>query len=595
MVRQPGSRTRRPGWWSTVFAFVYAPLARFLGVLAVALFALVLGGIGLHQYLTGAHAPSGYGRGFWDIVFYDLQLPVLSSAPTQGPGPYPWTLGTARILGPVSTFLAAVGTLFLLLGEQWRRLTVAIARGHAIVAGDGSVALELAGNLRAQKRKLWRLGPRVVLVSSNDETLTHCRQARLAEFRGDPAGPGTLRAARVARATELYACTGEGAVNAAIALRARDAVAASRRRPLPAYAQVRDGELAVALRARRIGVGGDPRLRLDFFAVEDIAARGLLDSRPLTLAGGSPVQVVISGFGLLGQAVLREVARRRQALPGSSPVEVVIRHASAEDVKKVTDAFPAITASCSITRAEAAVLPGTGEYIVYVCLDGDDNALTEGLALAHSLLPRPGHVVVCMRNSDPFAGVLAARSGLVDDVRGRLSVFGVLQEACVPANIKDDFTEQLARSIHRAYVAHERAQGKTEQVNPSMVPWEQLPDDLRQSNRAQAVDYGAKLEAIGAVVVPESAAAPAFTFKDQEVELLAQMEHNRWMAEKLAEGWKYGEPRDDERKIHPDLKDWTDLTEASKDKDRETVRDLPGILRAAGFQILRLPPGAAAG
>jgi hypothetical protein len=589
MAGQTGSRARRTGRWSTVRAFVYAPLFRFLGVLAVALIALVLGGIGLQNYLTGPHAPSGFGHGIWDIVYYDLQMPVLSSAPTQGAGPFPVTLGIARILAPVGTFLAAAGTLFLLLGEQWRRLVVAIARGHAIVAGDGPVALELAGNLRAEKRKLLPFGPKVVLVSANDETLTKGRQAKLVEFRGDPADAGTLRAARVARATELYVCTGEGTVNAAIALRARDEIAASAKRPLRAYAQVRDAELSVALRARRIGVGGDPRLRLDFFAVEDIAVRGLLDEHPVFSDGGSPVQVVISGFGLLGQAVLREVARRRQALPGGSPVEVFIRHASSGDVKKVTDAFPAISASCSISCDEAPELPGTGEYIVYVCLDGDDDALSEGLAMAHSLVTRRGRVVVCMRKSDPFDGVLAARSGLVDDVMGTLSVFGVIQEACVPANIRDDFTEQLARSIHGAYVATETAKGETPVTNPSMVPWERLPEGLRQSSIAQAADIGDKLEAIGAVVVPESVGAPDFTFTNREIESLAHLEHERWMREKVSQGWKYGEPRDDDRKIHPDLKDWAYLSEAGRDKDREAVRDLPGILRDAGFQILRLP------
>ena len=114
-------------------------------------------------------------------------------------------------------------------------------------------------------------------------------------------------------------------MNAAIALRARDEVRGAAKRPLAAYALVRDAELGVALRARRIGVGGDPRLRLDFFAIEDIAARRLFDRHPLTLAGGSPVHVVISGFGQLGQAVLREVAHRRQTVPGSASVKVVIK------------------------------------------------------------------------------------------------------------------------------------------------------------------------------------------------------------------------------------------------------------------------------
>jgi RyR domain/TrkA-N domain len=590
MVTQAGPRTRGAGWWSTVTALVYAPFARFLGVLAVAIVALILGGIGLDQYLTGPHAPPGYGRGFWDIVFYDLQLPVLSSAPTQGPGPYPVLLGIARILAPVSTFLAAVGTLFLLLGEQWRRVKVAAARHHAIVVGDGPVALKLAGNLHAEKRKLVLLSPKVVLVSSDDETLSRGRQAKLLGYHGDPSDPVTLRAARVVRATELYACTSQGTTNAAIALRARDEIPASRKQPLCGYAQVRDAELGVALRARRIGVGGDPRLRLDFFTVEDIAARKLFDNHPLSPAGDDPVQVLISGFGYLGQAVLREVAHRHEALPGRPPVGVVMRHASAQQVAKLADAFPAIRENCTITYDELPELPATGEYTVYVCLDGDDDALSEGLAMAHSLVSRRGRVVVCMRDSSPFAGVLAARSGLIDDVMGKLSVFGVLEEACVPANIRDDFTEQLARSIHSAYVAMEAAKGETPETNPSMVPWEKLPEQLRQSNVAQAADIGDKMGAIGAIIVPESAGAPEFHFTGEEVERLAEEEHERWMRDKLSQGWRYGLPRDDERKIHPDLRPWADLSVADKDKDRNAIRTLPATLHEAGYQILRLPP-----
>ena len=114
-----------------------------------------------------------------DIVFYDLQLPVLSSAPTQGAGPYPVPLGIARILAPVGTFLAAVGTLFLLLGEQWRRLQVAASRYHAIVAATAPSPSNWPATCTPQKRKLVLFSPKVVLVSSDDETLTQGRQAKL--------------------------------------------------------------------------------------------------------------------------------------------------------------------------------------------------------------------------------------------------------------------------------------------------------------------------------------------------------------------------------------------------------------------------------
>ena len=47
--------------------------------------------------------------------------------------------------------------------------------------------------------------------------------------------------------------------------------------------------------------------------------------------------------------------------------------------------------------------------------------------------------------------------------------------------------------------------------------------------------------------------------------------------------------RDNRRKIHPDLVDWADLPKAQRQKDRDAVLAIPGILRDAGYQILRLP------
>jgi hypothetical protein len=170
-------------------------------------------------------------------------------------------------------------------------------------------------------------------------------------------------------------------------------------------------------------------------------------------------------------------------------------------------------------------------------------------------------------------------------------VFEVIQEACMPANIRDDaFIEQLARSIHADYVAKSQARGETEAENRSMVSWEQLPRDLQDANVAQAAGIGAKLEAINAVVVPESAEASDFSFTPGEIDGLAEQEHKRWMNERIAQGWSYAPKRDNRRKTHPDLREWDALDEATQQKDRNAISAIPGILREAGYQILRLPP-----
>jgi hypothetical protein len=397
-----GAGERSPGGrGGGLILFIFAPLARFAGVLVVVLLPLVLGYIGLHQYLSQPAAAAAYGHGWADTAFYDLQLPVLAAAPVEGAGPYPVPLGIARLLAPAVAGLATLGTLRLLLAEQRRRWSAATARRHAVVVGDGPVAIELARRLRAEMRK-------VVLVGSSDTTLTWARTNRLLGVRGEPADPSALRAAGIARARELYACTDLGTANAAIAVQARDEVPVGRKRPLAAYALVHDVELGVAFQARSIGAAGDPRLRLDFFNVADIAARKLLDEYPLAVTDGPRASVVIvGGSGQLGRAILREIARRHQ--PGSPRVEVVLRHAAADAVAAVTAAFPEISASCLVTTAAGAELPAAAQYTVFVCVDDDDDALREGLAMAPGGgrprgPPRAAMSLSACENRRPWAG-----------------------------------------------------------------------------------------------------------------------------------------------------------------------------------------------
>jgi predicted enzyme related to lactoylglutathione lyase len=195
-------------------------LTRWLIVGLFAAVALVLGYIGLRAYVLQQYLPPKavpeYGRGWADILFYDVQLFVFAAAPASGPGPIPLTLGIARFLAPATTVAATVETVRLLLSEQLRRWAAARASGHAIVTGDGPVAAELARKLRAEYRT-------VVLVSTapaGQPGAAGGRDRRLIEVPGDPTDAGTLRAAGLSRADVLYACTELSTTNARTSPRA---------------------------------------------------------------------------------------------------------------------------------------------------------------------------------------------------------------------------------------------------------------------------------------------------------------------------------------------------------------------------------------
>ena len=146
--------------------------------------------------------------------------------------------------------------------------------------------------------------------------------------------------------------------------------------------------------------------------------------------------------------------------------------------------------------------------------------------------------------------------------------------------------EILGRAIHDAY---RRNQQQTKAADdPAMRPWEELNEDLRESNRQQADAIAAKLHHIGCELRPVVGPAPApFAFTDEEVELLAEMEHERWVEERRAAGWVSGPERDVERKITPYLAPYAELPEDVKEWDRQAVRAIPEILTAAGFEIYR--------
>lgn len=580
-------------------------LTRWLIVGALAAAALVLGYDGLREYVSqqylSAKAMPEYGRGWADILFYDLQLFVLNAAPADGPGPIPLSLGIARFLAPAATVVATVETVRLVLSEQLQRWAAAHASGHAIVTGDGPVAAELARKLRAEY-------PTVVLVGAprgagiGPETADAAgaagaagpagvRLGRLLKVSGNPTDADTLRAAGLGRADVIYACTALSTTNAATMLRARE-LWRNQRRPLVAYAQVRDAEICSVLRTWRIGTADNLRFRLDFFDVDGLATRVLLDKYLVTADGTWPAQVLIIGFGMLGRAVLREIARRRR--PDGSRLPVRIRGVDAEEMREFLKLSPVVSRTCAVTVDDNATERRRGgePSVIFVCLPDNDDALSTGLATAQHMTVGSGRVVICLQDPSPFGSVLAAQRAVLDDEHGHLAIFGVVEEGCVPRRIRDDLQDQLARAIHQAYLDHCAAQGDSPQRNPSMRPWAELPEDLKLANLAQAADIRRKLGAIDCDIVPESVAVSQFALTVAQIEQLAEQEHERWMKERQEQGYVLGTDR--AARQHPDLVPWANLGESERDKDRNAVREIPSILQQAGFQIVRRLPHASA-
>lgn len=71
------------------------------------------------------------------------------------------------------------------------------------------------------------------------------------------------------------------------------------------------------------------------------------------------------------------------------------------------------------------------------------------------------------------------------------------------------------------------------------------------------------------------------------IEKLANNIHENWAKERIEQGWKYGEVRDDKNKLHPCLKHYDELSEEDKKIDRKSAIETIKLLINLGYKIVK--------
>lgn len=145
--------------------------------------------------------------------------------------------------------------------------------------------------------------------------------------------------------------------------------------------------------------------------------------------------------------------------------------------------------------------------------------------------------------------------------------------------------EELAKIIHEKFRKDHRKDRPKD--DPGVAPWKKLREDFRESNRQQADHIPVKLNAIGCDFIPVLGRKPKLIkFTDDEINIMAEMEHARFVTERQVQGWSIG-PTNKKKKISPYLVEWDQLPDEIREYDRDAVRVIPELLAKAGFEIYR--------
>ena len=66
---------------------------------------------------------------------------------------------------------------------------------------------------------------------------------------------------------------------------------------------------------------------------------------------------------------------------------------------------------------------------------------------------------------------------------------------------------------------------------------------------------------------------------DDIAEVLAEMEHYRWLSERLLAGWRYGLVKDNANMLRPSIQPWATLPQDERDKDGSQVKEVMKIVK----------------
>ncbi|WP_277051336.1 hypothetical protein [Ruania albidiflava] len=159
--------------------------------------------------------------------------------------------------------------------------------------------------------------------------------------------------------------------------------------------------------------------------------------------------------------------------------------------------------------------------------------------------------------------VLAARAGLVPVRRGGGD-----------APLTDAAVREMALEVHHDYLRTATTTQNATQSPTARLGWDELAETDQRSSIAQVVDIPVKLAALGLTWRPAEE-PQLYEFTDAEVELLAELEHRRWVHFQLRNG----------RARHTFNTSWQALSAGVQEYDRGPVRLLARLLASLGYEV----------
>lgn len=301
----------------------------------------------------------------------------------------------------------------------------------------------------------------------------------------------------------------------------------------------------------------------------------------------------------MGESVVLQAVRTGHFANGRQLRVTVIDHDPGPRQRRLLRRYPQLGTVCDIefltheadapeafsAIAAIAARPDTLASVA-VCFDDD----TAGLSFALALLPRlkPFRVPILLRmNTDGGLTTLLDAHIAASRLAGLVKPFPLIGLSSESELLLHREMDAGAIAAHGDYVAKRRA-ASHDPADPALRPWDDLDEDLKDSNRQQADHIEVKLRSLGLAASASATGTSVTAFTQEEIETLACMEHARWNADRFLSGWSFAPGKKNvELKTSPWLTGWDELPEEIREYDREAVRNIPHLVALSGRCVFR--------
>jgi hypothetical protein len=306
-------------------------------------------------------------------------------------------------------------------------------------------------------------------------------------------------------------------------------------------------------------------------SVPEVRCRALLRDQPPSKMRlhrrDARAAIVIVGLDETGLELLTRLCAQAQS-PHHDPLLLVLVDTEAPAIaRELCELWPAL-----------ALVAALAPLALESRLPQSATSLARYLA-AERLVPTSVYIAL----DDPLLAAAWEREvGLAVRVVGQSSPLVLNVAQAIGADdlplLGEERLELLLRQLHFNYL-----RAREEPTADSAIEWARLPFDLQEDNRSAADHLWAKGRDLDLHIALDVGPLADLALESQ-LEAVAAAEHRRWLASRGVAGWRFGESVSLSDRTHPAIKPWSELSEAQREKNRDTVRSLAETLSAAGFR-----------